>query len=47
MKQTIVVWANCQGSSITQMLNKYHKDKFDIKHFLNYEYIRNSKNYTG
>lgn len=43
MKQTIVVWANCQGGSIIHMLNKYYSYKFDIKYFVNYEYIRDSK----
>lgn len=39
MKQTIVVWANCQCGPIKHMLHKYYDDKFDINHFLNYEYI--------
>lgn len=32
-----------KGANIIHMLNKYHSDKFKIKCFINYEYIRENK----
>ena len=42
MKQ-VLLWTNCQGGTISYMLSKYHSDKFELKHYLNYEYIRENK----
>ena len=41
MKKKIVIWANCQGSAINIMLNKYYSNEFDVHSFANYEYIKN------
>ena len=42
MKKSIVILANCQGYPLRNMLNKYYPDLYDIKHYTNYEYIRNN-----
>lgn len=39
----VLLWTNCQGGAISYMLNKYYSDKYEIKSFLNYEYIRENK----
>ena len=39
----VTIWANCQGDAIKTMLNRYHSDKYDVKHFMNYEYIYSNK----
>lgn len=41
-KKTVIIWANCQGSAIQMMLNKYYKDIFDVHVYQNYEYIKNN-----
>ena len=43
MKQQVIIWANCQGWPIKDMLNKYYNDNYDVKHFMNYEYIYSNK----
>jgi len=42
IKKNILVWANCQGSAIFYMINKYYSDLFVVKHLTNYEFIRNN-----
>jgi hypothetical protein len=42
MKKKILIWANCQGNSITYMFNKYYSNLFTVEHLLNYEFIRNN-----
>lgn len=42
MKKNIVIWANCQGSAISLMLNKYFSNEFNVHLFANYEYIKNN-----
>jgi hypothetical protein len=42
MKKMVVIWANCQDSSIYNMLNKYYSHLFEVNQFSNYEYIKNN-----
>jgi hypothetical protein len=42
MKKIIVILANCQGSPLKYMLDKYYSDKYVIKAYTNYEYIQNN-----
>jgi hypothetical protein len=41
-KKNIVIWANCQGSSISYIINKYYSELFIIKYAINYEFIKNN-----
>jgi hypothetical protein len=41
-KKLILIWANCQGGSVSCMLNKYYSNLFEIKGLLNYEFIKNN-----
>ena len=43
MKKEVIIWANCQGGSVNYMLNKYYSHLFNIKSYMNYEYIRNTE----
>ena len=40
--KSVVIWANCQGSSINFMLNKYYSHMFSVKCYSNYEFINNN-----
>ena len=40
IKKHILIWANCQGGSVSFMLHKYYSDLFIIKHAVNYEFIK-------
>jgi hypothetical protein len=40
MKKNIIIWANCQGSSIKNMFNKYYSELFNVEHFVNYELLK-------
>lgn len=42
LKKNILIWANCQGSSIHLMINKYYSHLFTVDYLLNYEFIRNN-----
>jgi hypothetical protein len=42
MKKIILIWANCQGSSISYIINKYYSTLFTVEHLVNYEFIRNN-----
>lgn len=41
-KKIILIWANCQGSSIAYLIDKYYSTLFEIKHLTNYEFIANN-----
>ena len=41
-KKNVVIWANCQGGSIRYMLEKYYSSLFNVKSFMNFEYIKNN-----
>lgn len=41
MVKSVIIWANCQGGSIGQMLQKYYSDIFTVKYYANYEYMQN------
>jgi len=40
-KKTVVVWANCQGGSLTRALRDMHSDELEVHLFMNYEFIKN------
>jgi len=40
-KKTVVVWANCQGGSLSSALRDMHSEKLDVHWFMNYEFIKN------
>lgn len=40
--KNVVIWANCQGSAIGMMLNKYYPNEFNVNIYANYEYIKNN-----
>jgi hypothetical protein len=42
MKKNIIILANCQGSPLLNMLNKYYSELYFVKHYTNYQYIRNN-----
>lgn len=42
MTKLLVILANCQGSPLQYMLNKYYSNLYDIKYYTNYEYIKNN-----
>lgn len=42
MKKNIVIWANCQGTAISLMLNKYFSNEFTVHLFVNYVCIENN-----
>jgi hypothetical protein len=42
MKKTIVILANCQGSPLKYMLDKYYSTIYNVKMYSNYEYIKNN-----
>lgn len=41
-KKNVIIWANCQGGSICYMLEKYYSSLFNVKSFMNFEYIKNN-----
>jgi hypothetical protein len=44
MKKLIVILANCQGSPLKYMLEKYYSNIYNVKYYTNYEYIKNNLN---
>jgi len=40
-KKIVVVWANCQGGSLSSALRDMHSEKLDVHWFMNYEFIKN------
>lgn len=40
-KKNIIIWANCQGGSISIMIQKYYSDIFNVTPLANYEFIYN------
>lgn len=41
MVKSVIIWANCQGGIIGQMLQKYYGDIFTVNYYANYEYMQN------
>lgn len=41
-KKKILIWANCQGVAINNMINKYYSELFDVNYLVNYEFINNN-----
>ena len=40
-KKLVLIWANCQGVSVSYMIKKYYSTLFEVKYLVNYEFINN------